>query len=76
MGSAHHDIPGRDAFWEGQPDGKVGRDADLAGGQVGVGRDDGARGKIDTLAHHVLPEQALLLLQLLSNALPSTQRVG
>ena len=73
MGVANHDVPGRDALREGQPDGEVGRDADLAGGQVGVGRDNGARRKVDALAHHVFPEQPLLLLQLLPDALPSAE---
>ena len=36
---------------------------------VGVRRDDGAAGKVDALAHHVLAEQALLLFQLLPDAL-------
>ena len=67
---AHRHVPGSDALGEGQADGKVGRNADFPGGQVGVRGDHGARGKIDALAHHVLPKQALLLLQLLPYPLP------
>lgn len=66
---AHRHVPGGDTLGEGQPHGKVGGHANLPGGQVGVRGDDGARGKVDALAHHVLPEQAFLLLQLLSDPL-------
>lgn len=36
---------------------------------VGVRGDDGSAGKVDPLAHHVLPKKALLLLQLLADSL-------
>ncbi len=38
---------------------------------IWVRRDDGAAGEVDAFAHHVLAEQALLLLQLLPYTLHS-----
>ena len=64
------DVQGGHPLRHGQPHGKVGGHADLPGAEVGVGRDDGAGRKVDALAHHVLAEQALLLLQDLPDALP------
>lgn len=55
-------------FREGEALGKVGREADLAIADVRVGGDDGSGGEVDALSHHVLPEQALLLLQRLPDA--------
>ena len=70
---AHLDIVGGHALRVGQAHGKVGGDADLSSAQVGVGGDDGAAGEVDALPHHVLAEQALLLLQRLPDALQGVQ---
>ena len=53
---------------EGELGGEHGRDANLGGSDVGIGHDDGARGVIDALAHHVHAKQTLLLLELLTDA--------
>ena len=57
------DVPGGHRLGVGQGFRKHHRDPDLVRVDVGVGGDDGAGGVVDTLAHHVLPEQSLLLLQ-------------
>ena len=44
------------------------RKADLVDGEVGIGRDDGAAGEVDPLAHHVHPEDARLSLNQLLEA--------
>ena len=57
-----------DAGRVGQGHGDGAGDAHLADAQVGVGRDDGAGGKVDALARQVAPEPALLALEALHKA--------
>jgi len=54
------DVEGGDELWEGHVLGDGARHADLVDGQVGVGCDDGARAKVDALAHQVAAHSALL----------------
>ncbi|KAI3487069.1 hypothetical protein L1887_49105 [Cichorium endivia] len=55
----------RDRLRIGELASKDGRNADLVGLDVDVGRDDGSCSKVDTLAHHVLSEETLLLFEAL-----------
>lgn len=57
------DVPVGHRLGVGELLGEAKGDADLGGSEVGVGGDDGAAGVVDPLAHHVLAEEALLLLQ-------------
>ena len=58
-------VPDSDGLRVCKFDSKDRRDTDLVGLDVGIGGDDGSCGEVDTLAHHVLSEHTLLLLQLL-----------
>ena len=49
-------VEGSDGLGVGELAGKDKGDTDLPGANVGVGGDDGAGSKVDTLAHHVLPK--------------------
>lgn len=75
MQGAHLHIEGRDSLRVGQAHGKVGGHANLACAQVWVRGYDGTGGKVHTLAHHILAEQALLLFQLLPDALPKRVQI-
>lgn len=56
-------VPVCDGLWVGQLLGEAQRNADLCCADVRVGRDNGSAGVIDAFAHHVLPEDTLLLLE-------------
>lgn len=56
------DVPGRDRSRKGELLGEDFRHTDFFDADVGVGRDNGTGRVIDSLAHHVHAEQALLLL--------------
>ena len=69
------DVPRGDRLRVGELLGEDVGHADLAGADVRVGRDDGAAREVDALAHHVLAEQAVLLLEQLERD-AATSRVS
>ena len=60
------EVPGRDRFGVGEFCCEHEWYTNFVGVYEGVGRNNGARCKVDTFAHHVLAKQTLLLLQYLS----------
>ena len=57
------DVEGRDELGKGHVLRNGARHTHLVDGQVGVGRDDGARAEVDTLSHEVAADAALFALE-------------
>mmetsp|Transcript_15235 Transcript_15235/g.35012 ORF Transcript_15235/g.35012 Transcript_15235/m.35012 type:complete len:225 (+) Transcript_15235:3832-4506(+) len=57
------DVEGRDDLWVGQVARDGARHAHLVDGEVGVWSDDGTRREVDSLAHQVASDAALLALE-------------